>query len=185
MQPKNGPRNTQTSWSKSVSDKELRPRASFHHPEKNIRTYVHGDDYVSTGKPSQFRWVREQFESRYIVKTQVLGPNKGEQKQIKVFNRILTWKDDNGIDYEADPKHVEIIFKQLQFIEAKVATTPGTKDESSTSEDHNMPLGDKDATSYRAIVAGCNYLALDRPDIALVVNELARAMAKPTRGDQQ
>lgn len=140
---------------------------------------------MSSGKPSQPQWVREQLESRYSVTTQVLGPNKGEQQQIKVSNRILTWKDDKGIEYEADPRHVEIIFKQFQFIEAKAATTPGIKDEGRTSEDHNMPFGDKDATSYRAIVARCNYLAPGRPDIAFAVKELARAMANPTRGDQQ
>ena len=46
-------------------------------------------------------------------------------------------------------------------------------------------LNAKEATNYRAIAARCNYLAPDRPDIAFIVKELARAMAKPTRGDLQ
>ena len=44
-------------------------------------------------------------------------------------------------------------------------------------------MGEREATQYRAIVARCNYLAPDRPDIAFAVKELARKMAKPNQGD--
>ena len=57
---------------------------------------------------------------------------------------------------------------------------PGTKEEGTTSEDKDAILNDKDTTTYRALVARCNYLAPDRPDIAFSVKELARAMSRPT-----
>ena len=155
----------------------------FYHPERNIRTYVHGDDYVSAGKARKFNWMKNQLESRYIVKTQVLGPGRDHQRQIKVCNRILTWNEATGIEYEADPRHIEITFKQLQMNDAKAVTTVGTKEEGRTNEDHSVPLSEKEATNYRAITARCNHLALDRPDLAFAVKYLARAMAKPTRGD--
>ena len=44
----------------------------------------------------------------------------------------------------------------------------------------DVPTGE-DATSYRALAARANYLALDRPDIAFASNELCRCFAHPTR----
>ena len=144
---------------------------------------MHGDDYVSTGMPEHLQWMKKELEKRYIVKIQVLGPGKDDCKQVKILNRIVTWHDAHGISYEADPRHVELIIKQLQLTDAKTVTTPGTKEEGKTSEDKDVALGDKEATNFRAIVARYNYLSPDRPDIAFSVKELARAMAKPTRGD--
>ena len=40
-----------------------------------------------------------------------------------------------------------------------------------------------DASSYQAIAARANYLALDRADIQFAVKEACRGMANPTRGD--
>ena len=157
----------------------------FYHPDRGIRTYIHGDDYVSTGKPQDFKWMKMQLESKYTVKTETLGPGPEHKQQVKILNRIVSWGDTRGLTYEADPRHTEIIIKQLQLTDAKTVTTPGTKEEGNTSEDNEHVLSDKEATDYRAIVARCNYLAPDRPDIAFTVKELARAMAKPTRGDLQ
>ena len=113
------------------------------------------------------------------------GGGGGNSKQIKILNRIVTWDDRKGLSYEVDPRHVEIILKQLQLAEAKQVTTPGTKDEGRTRDDHEIALVDKEATEYRALVARCNYLSPYRPDISFTVKELARAMSKPTRGDMQ
>ena len=157
----------------------------FHHQEGGIRTYVHGDDYVSTAKPDQLQWMKTQLEKKYIVKTQTLGPGPTDQTQIEICNRIVSWHDTKGIIYEVDPRHVEIIFKQLQLTQAKLVTTPGTKDERRTSEDHKEELGDKEATLYRALMARCNYLSPDRHDISYAATEFARAMSKPTRGDMK
>lgn len=75
--------------------------------------------------------------------------------------------------------------KQAQLDEAKPVSSPGTRDEGRHSDDCDMPLNEKDTTNYRAIVARCNYLAPDRPDVAYAVKELARAMSKPTKGGLQ
>lgn len=42
-------------------------------------------------------------------------------------------------------------------------------------------LTGEDATSYRALAARANYLALDRPDIAFATTDLRRCFASPTR----
>ena len=38
---------------------------TFYHPQRSIRTYVHGDDYVSTGQPRNLKWLKNKFEKNY------------------------------------------------------------------------------------------------------------------------
>ena len=124
-------------------------------------------------------------EQKYQVKTQLLGPGKEHNKQLKVLNRIVTWHGHKGITYEADPRHAELVIEQLSLKDAKIVSTPGTRDEGRTKEVHEETLNEKESTRYRAVIARCNYLAPDRLDIAYAVKELARAMSKPTEGDMQ
>lgn len=123
------------------------------------------------------------MEKDYQVKTQLLGPGKNQLKQAKILNRIVAWDEKQGLSYEADPRHAEIIKQQLVLEEAKAVTTPGTKEEGRTATDHEQPLDEEQATKYRALTARCNYLSPDRPDVAFAVQELARNMANPRRGD--
>jgi hypothetical protein len=57
--------------------------------------------------------------------------------------------------------------------------TPQTKDLSSIQEAE--PLSPEDGTLFRSITGILMYLANDRPDVQYTVNELACAMAKPSR----
>lgn len=106
-------------------------------------------------------------------------------KEIRVLNRISSWNGHKGITYEADPRHVEFVIDHLKLQDAKFVCTPGTKEEGRTQEDNETPLGPKEASLYRAIVARCNYFAPGRPGISYAVKELARQMATPRRGDMQ
>ena len=155
----------------------------FHHEEKGIRTLVHGDDYVSIGKPQHLNWMREMLEEKYQIKTQVLGPEKNHVQQVKILNRIISWDPVKGFVYEADPRHTEIITEQLRLQDAKPVITPGTKDEGTTQEDKDKKLDAEHASKYRALVARCNYLSPDRPDISYSVKELARHMSDPSVGN--
>ena len=112
-----------------------------------------------------------------------MGPSDGQQAQLKILNRIVTWDGTRGLVYEADPRHVEIVIEQLGFQEAKPVATSGTKDEGRTQKGMEIELKGDEASKYRALVARCNYLAPDRPDIAYSVKELARQMSNPTVGD--
>ena len=87
---------------------------TFYHKERSIRTFVHGVDYLSTGKPEQLHWLKEQFETNFQVRTQILGFGKEHMKQVTNLNRVITWDDHRGIGYDADPRHVEIISNRAQ-----------------------------------------------------------------------
>lgn len=138
---------------------------------------------MTTGKPEHLKWMRSQLEGKYTVKTQTLGFGNENKQQIKISNRVVTRDDAHGISYEADPSHVEIKLKQLQMEEARTVTAPGIKDDGTTTGESNVALGDKEATSYMALVARCNYPSPDRPDTVVSAKELARSMPLFTHGD--
>ena len=156
---------------------------TFCHPKRAIITYVQGDDYVSTGQPPQLRWLKEQLEKRYQVKTQTSGINQDQLQQVMILNRVVAWNKRKGIGYEADPRHVEIINQQLVFEHAKLVATLSTREEGRTTSDAEDPSDEEQDTKYRALVARCNHLSPDRPDIASAAKELARNMSSPRRGD--
>ena len=155
----------------------------FYREARGIRTFVHGDDYVSVGMPSQLKWLEEQLMKKYQIKTQLLGPGEGQLKELKILNRIVTWRGEKGLTYEVDPRHVEIVVEQLKLGEAKPVATPGTREEGTTQQDAQEELNDEEASKYRVLVARCNYLSPDRPDISDAVEELARHMSMPTKGN--
>ena len=155
---------------------------TFYHEERQIRTLVHGEDYVSVGQPKQLRWLEDKLKTKYQIKTQVLGPDEGQTKEIKIFNRITSWHGTKGVAYEADPRHIEIVVEQLALKEAKEVATPGSREEGRIQQDCNEKLDENQSFKYSAIVARCNYICLDRPDIAFSVKELARHMASREKG---
>ena len=99
----------------------------FYHEQRKIRTFVHGDDYVSSAVPQQLEWLKQELERKYHIKTQWLGPGNEHQKEIKIFNRIVGWDNARGIVFEADPRHIEIIIEQFGLKDAKSVTTPRHK----------------------------------------------------------
>ena len=117
------------------------PCISYNH-EKDIRTFVHGDGYVSIGKLEGLNWLREPLAKKYQIKTQTLGLGRDQMKEAKVLNKIVTWDQVNGITYEADSRHVKIKLDQLNLQDAKPAAIPGTSEEGRTPTFHQPPLED-------------------------------------------
>ena len=82
---------------------------------------VHGDDFISTGPASSLKWLEKALSAEFKIKTNLIGPDKGDDKELKVLNRIIRYTD-NGLELEADLRHAEIIVKQLGLEEAKPLT---------------------------------------------------------------
>jgi len=102
----------------------------FHHEQRDLAVSVHGDDFTCSGPEHALEWLKTIFEKAYEIKAEVLGPraDKGQKTEIRVLNRVLTWNS-WGIGYEADPRHAEIVIRELGLSEGKSVTTPGSKDE--------------------------------------------------------
>ena len=48
---------------------------SFYHREWQIRTVVHGDDFLSEGSPKSLKKMDEALRKDFLVKTEVIGPD--------------------------------------------------------------------------------------------------------------
>ena len=83
---------------------------------------MHGDDFLVVGMPKELKWMQGKIEEKYELTVEVLGPDKDQCAEVRVLNRILRWTK-HGIEYEVDPRHVEIMLKQLNVGECKPIVT--------------------------------------------------------------
>ena len=158
----------------------------FRHHDRNIDLVVHGDDFTALGTRDQIAWLERGLSAKYPIKMRgIMSPNavsggEGDVEEITVLNRVLRW-DAQGIQYEADPRHAEIIIRELGLLGSKGVSTPGVKHSGVLEE--GEPLSRQDSTKFRALVARANYLAQDRVDIQFAVKELTRRMSAPDSED--
>ena len=124
------------------------------------------------------RKIKEEFEVKIRGR---LGPGgKEEDQSIRILNRIIEWNRE-GLWYEADQRHSEIIVKELDLEGNKVRSeVPGEKVTINEEDEEELPPGE--VKRYQALVARANYLAQDRSDIQYAAKELRRKMSSPTRG---
>ena len=66
----------------------------FYLKKMNVRTFVHGDDYVSTGKFNNLEWMGERLE------------NTCKRKGREILNRMVVWDQQMDLTYEVDPLHM-------------------------------------------------------------------------------
>ena len=214
-----GTRDAALNWSKTyteflVNNGFIVGQASpcnFTHSTRNISMTVHGDDFTSTGKLADMKWLQKAMEDRFEIKTDILGPRTEHAKQIRVLNRVISWQDD-CIAYESDQRHAELIVAEMGVTSSVV--TPGCREEAirasaidtnngETTTNHgratiahdpynnsnHVPeqsspkLSPERATKFRALAARANFLAQDRPDIQYAVKEIARRMSTPSEDD--
>ena len=108
-----------------------------------------------------------------------LGPGEEDMKAIRILNRIVEWTPE-GLRYEADQRHAEIIVKELGLDSGKHRSeVPGEKLPFEEKDEEELPQSQ--AKMFQALTARANYLAQDRSDIQFSVEELARGMAQPTK----
>ena len=118
-------------------------------------------------------------------------PTVGNAQEMRCLNRLVRYvqppfqPDECAyIEWEAEPRHVEILIAQAELNEAKAKSlsTPGVK----------MPKGancaklePEEKQRYRNMTMSLAYLARDRPDLQYAAKELARNMQEPTMWDRE
>ena len=98
----------------------------FYHPGREVTIMVHGDDFVAVGEASQLQDTEKLLSDRYKIKTEMLGSGKSDVKEVKVLNKIIRLTED-GIELEADPRHAELVAKELGVEGCNPSKTPGVK----------------------------------------------------------
>ena len=151
------------------------------HEKKNLRVFVHGDDFVSLGSETEIKWLHEKMASIYEVKVRgVVGPEDGDLKHMRILNRFITWHP-WGVGYEADPRHAEKVIEEMGLGRGKGVSTPIIKEKE--EEGCEEELGPEEAKVFRGLAARINFLAIDRPDIQYAAKEICRYMARPRHLD--
>ena len=112
-------------------------------------------------------WFREEISKIYVVKFRVrLGAEDWDDRAVRILNRIVEWRKE-GIWYEPDQRHAEIIQKELRLEkDSKGLGSPNYK----RGEGYDQrELDAERSRKYRQLVARGNYLAQDRADIQYAV----------------
>jgi hypothetical protein len=184
-----GMRPAASAWEREYSDmlaeigfaKGLAAPTVFFCKEKDIRCVVHGDDFTFTGLKKDLLDVAKSMKDAYELKVRaILGDEQEDDKKITILNRNLSWSE-NGLEYEADDKHVTAILDYFGLDEtSKGAEAPSIRETSTTILEHSEPLNAKMKTEFRGLAARANYLSLDRMDIQHATKEACREMSAPT-----
>ena len=152
----------------------------FKHISKDMCAFVHGDDFVISGTELHLNSVRKFICERYLTKVRgLIGPEPHDEKAIVILNRIIEWRED-GIVMEADPRHVEMILKELGMESCKGSDVVGATIDMCGDD---VKLSKDDATTFRSLAARCNFLSADRPDIQYACKEICRRMSEPSESD--
>jgi hypothetical protein len=154
----------------------------FYHKERDISLVVHGDDFTFCGLKEDLLWIRVQMQKWYEIKVRaILGPNEEDDKEVVILGRLVVWTEE-GIEYEADPKHRTKILEYFGFNDkTKPARTNGDKDDKVEKGDE-VYLDKDEAKIFRGLAARLNFMSLDCPDLQFAIKQSSRDMAKPTVG---
>ena len=85
---------------------------------------THGDDFVLTGPTKKLVEFERKMTSVYPIKAKIIS--NGSPKNIKTLNRRLHWGK-RGIVYQHDPRHVDVLVKDLGLEHGNSVQTPATR----------------------------------------------------------
>ena len=97
--------------------------------------------------------------------------------KLHYFLGLEVTHDDAGLSL-TQKKYSEDLLRRAGMLQCKTATTPMSTSELLTSVDGTL-LSSDDATEYRSVVGGLQYLTLTRPDILYAVNRVCQYLHSP------
>ena len=106
----------------------------------------------------------------------------GDDKEVVILGRVVRWKE-WGVEFEADPRHRQILLDHFGFTEESgAAAFNGSREVKEETEEEEGEMEKSEATEFRGMVARMNYLAQDSPDLQYPSKEVSREMARPKVG---
>ena len=121
----------------------------YYHRERNLKTFLHGDDFATVGDRMGVKWLKESLEKRFEIKTQCIGSAMAKSSEAvgagtgpgpapttahgeamvegaegRLLNRIIRCTQ-KGWEIEPDQRHADLIIKDLNLEEAKAAKGGG------------------------------------------------------------
>ena len=115
----------------------------FHHATRDISIVVHGDDFTALGLDEDLDWYEGQLKEHFEIKVRGRLGEGCKDNQIRILNRIVTLTP-QGLTYEADPRHVDLLLSSMGLLGSSGAATPGQKvsdrDEGAHKEDEPLTI---------------------------------------------
>ena len=107
---------------------------------RDVVVFVHGDDFLVLAEEGELDWFRGELAGRFETKFRGrMGPDGGDTHELRVLNRVVRW-DGNGVEYEADQRHAELICEHTGTKDGNSVVTPGVKQEQD-GDDEELPKG--------------------------------------------
>ena len=148
----------------------------YHHEGLQVTMVTHVDDLLCCGPPEALRRVRTELQQKYEVKGEVM---EQEVQELRFLGRVIT-RSEEGFCWQEDPKHRQILLEEWGMSECNGVGTPIAVEKEIMEEEEMPPT---EAKMFRRTAARLNYLAQDRPDLAVAANLLARSMSRPMKND--
>ena len=87
----------------------------FKHAASGSMVFIYGDDFVVSGPETHLKELKKAICDKYKAKVRpTLGPQITDDKSVVMLGRIIEWKE-HGVDVEADPRHDELILKEMEM----------------------------------------------------------------------
>ena len=151
----------------------------FQHPTLQVQVVVHGDDFTALGTDEAIDEYTKILEGKFEVKVRGRIGVGTEMTEIKILNRILRLEED-GLSYEADPRHVDLLSHSLGLQNCASVKTPGVKPADTENE---APKGEEGEVFGEVIDVHGNVYSLTPPDsnekIAAVTAARGTASSQP------
>ena len=98
------------------------------------------------------------MQSWFEIKVRgILGRDPNDDKEVVLLGRRIRWNDD-GIEWEADPRHREKVLQHFGFgSNTKPSASNGVRDHSEESDWEREELQRDEATQYRSLAASINF----------------------------
>ena len=151
--------------------------AWFRHDSEEIIGLVHGDDFVTLSDDRGQDFFEACLKKRYQYRMRRrLGPRRDDTREIRVLNRYIRWPVHGDPEYEADPRHAQLIIESLELNQSKEVNSPIVKRDTNNDGELDSAL----VTTFRSLTMRGAYLAQDRYDLQHATKELATEMKTPT-----
>ena len=98
----------------------------FFNRHKNVAIMVHGDDFVAVGDPVHLADTEAALREKYKLKTETLSNETGDAKEVRILNKVVRITEE-GVELEADPRHAELVVRELGVGKSKPSKVPGVK----------------------------------------------------------
>ena len=99
----------------------------FHHAEKDLMVVVHGDDFTTLGLDADIDWFEHTLQESFEIKIRGrLGEGCSGPQEIRILNRVVSITPE-GLTYEADPRHCDLLMSSLGLTSESHVATAGVK----------------------------------------------------------